>query len=270
MRSAAHPRRTTALVGALLAVLLLVGGWVAAHPAADRHDRPDPATASSAAPAPAGATPVGPPPSAPVRPAAAPPRPGAAYPVRELGALADRSRLVTLRGNAELRYLRAPANATRLHFICTGCDADTWLSTRVGGAPGGPGLLPDPVDVTTTLDAPPDTGRAGRTSRLLVKAPAVAEWTVSLTPFDEVPVHRTSFDTLGDDVVAVRSTDGLVLRCPGPSHVRVLARATPSGEYAVVADERHGAATFPVPRPAGARTLVLAVTCPGRWSVTVP
>lgn len=265
MRSAAHPRRTTALVGALLA-LLLVGGWVGSSHlrGARTGEVPAPAAARSPSPRPT---------ASPTMPQATAPRPGRAYPVRDLGPLGDRSRLVTLRGNAELRYGRAPGGATRLHFICTGCGADTWLSTPVGGGAPGPGRLDDPAYATAALDtAPADRvgqGSAGR-SRLLVKAPSTAEWTVTLTPFDEVPVHTTGFDTLGDDVVAVRAAGPLLVTCPGPSRVTVLARASGTAPYAVVADERHDGGPREVAPVPGADRRVLAVTCGGRWTLTVP
>lgn len=266
MRSAAHPRRTTALVGALLA-LLLVGGWVGSARLRDARpgEAPGPVVAqapsASPTPSPAGAQATG------------PPRPGRAYPVRDLGPLGGRSRIVTLRGNAELRYGRAPGGATRVHFICTGCDADTWLSTPGGAGAAGPGRLDDPAYATAALDTAPTTragrGSAGR-SRLLVKAPSTAEWTVTLTPFDEVPVHTAGFDSLGDDVVAVRAEGPLLVTCPGPSRLTVLARPSRTAAYAVVSDERHGGGPQEVAPAAGADVRVLVVTCGGRWTLTVP
>lgn len=268
MRSAAHPRRTTALVGALLA-LLLVGGWVGSSGlrAARSHEVPAPAVAATPSP-------TQNPTQSPTRAQATePPRPGRAYPVRDLGPLGDRSRLVTLHGNAELRYGRAPGGATRLHFICTGCDADTWLLARVDGRAAGPGRLDDPTYVTAPLDTATADGAARGSagqSRLLVKAPATAEWTVTLTPFDEIPVHAAGFDSLGDDVVAVRAPGPLLVSCPGPSRVTVLARASGTAAYAVVSDERPDGGAQEVAPVAGADRRVLAVTCGGRWTLTVP
>ena len=267
MRSAAHPRRTTALVGALLA-LRLGGGGVGSSRlgSAGTGEVPAPAVVRTPTPTPT-RTP------SPTATRAAAPRPGRAYPVHDLGPLGDRSRLVTLRGNAELRYGRASGGATRVHFICTGCDADTWLSTPVDGGSAGPGRLDDPSYATAALDTA-SADRAGRgsaaRSRLLVKALPTAEWTVTLTPFDEVPVHTTGFDSLGDDVVAVGVPGPLLVSCPGPSRVTVLARAPRTAAYAVVSDERHEGGPQEVAPVSGAAVRVLAVTCGGRWSLTVP
>jgi len=263
VRSAAHPRRTTALAGALLA-LLLVGGWVGSSQLRGPGEVPAPAVVVTPSPAPS------PTPSAgPTAAQATAPRPGRAYPVRDLGPLGERSHLVTLRGNAELRYGRAPGGATRLHFICTGCDADTWLSALVDGRAAGPGRLDDPAYATAALDTAPVAG-TGRGSRLLVRAPSTAEWTVTLTPFDEVPVHTAGFDSLGDDVVAVRAPGPLLVTCPGPSRVTVLVRPSRTAAYAVVSDERHDGGPQEVAAVAGADRRVLAVTCGGRWSLAVP
>jgi hypothetical protein len=105
--------RTTVLVGLLL-VLLLVAAYavvsaVGRPPEPPRHA--DPPTVG----------PVNPPVVGAQTSPADPPRPGAGYPVRTVGTLEDdRSVLVDGRGNAELRYRRAPHNGTRLHVICTG------------------------------------------------------------------------------------------------------------------------------------------------------
>jgi hypothetical protein len=196
------------------------------------------------------------------------PTPGAGYPVRKVGALdADRSVLVNSRGPAELRYRRAAHNGTRLHFICAGCDADTWLVELPGGNPVGGGPLADPADVIWALD----TVAAGTGSGLLVKAPASALWTVTLTPFDAVPVHEQTFGSLGDDVVAVSARSDLRITCGSASAVRTLSRRSDDGEYAEGArEQRDDPGTFPVPGPLGTDPTILAVSCRGRWSVTFP
>ena len=259
MSEPGHPRRTTALVGALLAVLLAVAYAVTSVTSASAPE-PGPVVRPSAPqPFPTVTTPT-PPPGAPQK--------GADFPVRRVGALdADRSVLLNGRGNADLRYRRAPHNGTRLHFICTGCDADTWLVEHPRGAPVGGGPLAEPADVTRTLD----TVDPGGTTSLLVQAPARARWTVTLTPFDAVPVHEVTFDGLGDDVVVVRARADLQVRCGGAASLRTLARATGAEEYAVV-QLRHqdDPGTWPVTAPTGTDLLVLTVSCPGRWTVTVP
>ncbi|GAB2574073.1 hypothetical protein [Microlunatus antarcticus] len=257
-----RPARTTPLVGLLLALLLAVASGVVALVG-----RP---------PGPPVQSPQSPPP-APTTPSPAPrtdvPTPGAAYPVRKVGALdADRSVLVNARGAADLRYRRAPHNGTRLHFICTGCDADTWLVELPGGTPVGGGPLPDPADVIWALDTvAPDTVAPSTGSGLLVRAPASALWTVTLTPFDAVPVHEQTFGSLGDDVVAVSARSDLRLTCGSASVVRTLSRRSATGEYAEGArEQRDDPGTFPVPGPLGTDPTILAVSCRGRWSVSFP
>jgi hypothetical protein len=188
--------------------------------------------------------------------------------VRRIGALeADRSVLTNGNGNAELRYRRAEANGTRLHFICTGCDTDTWLVELPRGTPVDGGPLANPADLTWAVD----TVALGDATSLLVRAPAAASWTVTLTPFDAIPVHEQTFDTLGDDVVAVRARADLQLTCGGASFVRTLARERGATEYDVVQlgqDDDPG--TQRVSAPPGSDLLILMVSCPGRWTVTLP
>ncbi|MGI3785814.1 MAG: hypothetical protein ACRYG2_34135 [Janthinobacterium lividum] len=261
MTESGHPGRTTVLVGLLLA-LLLVGAYVLVT-CTDGSTAPLPTPERVSAPT-TSSTPTSPRASPPP----ATPRPGADYPVRRSGALEeDRSVLLNGRGDADLRYRRAPHNGTRLHFICTGCDADSWLVELPRGVPVGDGPLPDPADVTSAID----TVAPGATSSLLVKAPAQARWTVTLTPFDAVPVHEQTFDALGDDVVAVRAQADLQLTCAGASSVRTLARKAGAQQYAVVQVRRAGAAgTWPLTAPLGSDLMVVVVSCPGRWTVTVP
>lgn len=250
--------RTTVLVGLLLGTLLLVGAVVA--PVLDGDDPTVPA------PAPAAATGSSVPSPSTTSPARMVPRPGA-VPVQRLGRLGERSRIVSGRGGAELRYVRAPRNGTRLHFICTGCDATTRLVGRPSDAVVGGGPPADPTDVTVVLDAAVEPGRP---SRLVVDAPAAAEWTVTLTPFDVVPVHVATFDGLGDDVVAVRARGDLRLTCVGESTVRTLARARGAAEYAVGETVRHPGGTVEVPAPMGTDHVVVVVGCAGRWTLTLP
>jgi hypothetical protein len=251
----ARPGRTTVLVGLLLALLLVVAyavtSWSTAAPQPPVPQPPAP-------PAPA-TTPV-PPPGTPQQ--------GAGYPVRRVGALqSDRSVLVNGRGNADLRYRRAPHNGTRLHFICTGCDAGTWLVEQPRGAPVGGGALADPADVTSAID----TVRPRGTSSLLVEAPPTARWTATLTPFDAVPVHEQTFDALGDDVVAVRARADLEIRCGGAALVRTLAREAGAQEYTVVRVRREqGPGSWALPAPSGSDLMVVVVSCPGRWTLTLP
>ncbi|WP_139209848.1 hypothetical protein [Microlunatus flavus] len=227
--------------------------------------------------APVASPPVAPPPVAPAtsaRPSttAPPPRPGPAYPVRRVGTLGDRSALVSGRGDAQLRYTRAPGNGTRLHFICTGCDARTWLVEWPRGTAVGGGPLADPTAVTATLDTSVgERGVRGRATRLVVAAPAHAEWTVTLTPFDVVPLHEATFDGLGDDVVAVRARGDLALRCGAAGSFRVLARPARAAEYVDGGVRRTGATgTSAVPAVRGTDRLVVEVACPGRWTLTLP
>lgn len=253
-----HPRRTTVLVGLLLAVLLAVAYAVVASVGPPSVPRPEPA------PLPPLSTTPTPPPTPPP----GTPRSGAGYPLRSVGRLVeDRSVLVNGRGNADLRYRRAPGNGTRLHFICTGCGPDTWLVEQPSGNPVGGGPLADPADVTWAVD----TVALGGATDLLVQAPARARWTVTLTPFDAVPVHEQTFDALGDDVVAVRARSDLELRCGGPSFVRTFARVAGEDEYAVVQlRQSDDPGTWRVSAPTGSDLMIMIVSCPGRWTVTVP
>ena len=253
-----HPRRTTVLVGLLLAVLLAVAYAVVASVGPPSVPRPEPA------PLPPLSTTPTPPPTPPP----GTPRSGAGYPLRSVGRLVeDRSVLVNGRGNADLRYRRAPGNGTRLHFICTGCGPDTWLVEEPRGNPVGGGALADPADVTWAVD----TVALGDATSLLVKAPSRASWTVTLTPFDAVPVHEVTFDALGDDVVAVRARSDLQIRCGGAAFVRTLARAAGEDEYGVVQlRQEDDPGTWPVSAPTGSDLMIMMVSCPGRWTVTVP
>jgi hypothetical protein len=256
MGEPAHPGRTTVLVGLLLALLLAVAYAVVslgATPPASQQE-PDPLPPFPTVPS------QTPPPETP--------KPGRGYPPRNVGALGtDRSALVNGHGNADLRYRRAPHNGTRLHFICTGCGADTWLVELPRGTPVSGGALPDPADVIWAVD----TVALGAATSLLVRAPARAQWTVTLTPFDAVPVHEQTFDALGDDVVAVRARADLQLRCGGAAFVRTLARAKNTGDYAVVQLRQEDApGTWPLSAPKGSDLMIMMVSCPGRWTVTVP
>ena len=256
-----HPTRTTVLVGLLLALLLAVAYAVTSGSATE----PDPPAATDPRSAP---TPLPPFPTVPTQaPPTDTPRQGAGYPVRTLGALTDRSVLVNGRGNADLRYRRAPHNGTRLHFICTGCGDDTWLVELPRGNPVAGGALPDPSDVTWAID----TVELGSATSLLVKAPAKARWTVTLTPFDSIPVHEVTFGALGDDVVAVRAHADLQIACGGTAFVRTLARASGAEDYTVVQlRQEDDPGTWPVSAPTGSDLMIMMVSCPGRWTVTVP
>lgn len=183
MSEPGHPGRTTVLVGLLLSLLLAVAYAITSRTGTLTEPRAEPAPLP---PFPTVASQTPPP---------ATPQPGADHPVRKVGALEDdRSVLLNGRGNADLRYRRAPRNGTRVHFICTGCDADTWLVEQPRGNPVGGGALADPADVIGAVDTVEPVG----TTNLLVKAPPRARWTVTLTPFDAVPVHEQTFDALGD------------------------------------------------------------------------
>ena len=125
------PARTTVLLALLLGLLLAVAYAVVSSVGQPAEPRPEPSAPSSSAPKPfpTVGTPTPPPDT---------PRSGAGYPVRSVGRLVeDRSVLVNGRGNADLRYRRAPGNGTRLHFICTGCGPDTWLVEQPRGNPVG-------------------------------------------------------------------------------------------------------------------------------------
>lgn len=259
MSGAGHPGRSTLVVGLLLALLLAVAYAITSWSAAG----PEPTTAPAT---PAPVPPV--PPVASQTPSPDTPTRGAGYPVRKVGSLErDRSVLVNGLGNADLRYERAPHNGTRLHFICRGCDDDTWLVEQPRGNAVGGGPLADPADVTWALD----TVQPGGTTDLLVRAPAGAGWTVTLTPFDAVPVHEQTFDALGDDVVAVRARTDLQVRCGGAAIVSTLARETGATDYAVVQlRQEDDPGTWPVTAPTGSDLMILMVSCPGRWTVTVP
>lgn len=94
---------------------------------------------------------------------------------------------------------------------------------------------------------------------------------MTLTPFDVVPVHVSTFDGLGDDVAAVRARGDLRLTCAGPSTVRTLARAPGAEEYTVGETVRHpGGGTVDVRAPAGTGHVVVVVGCAGRWTLTLP
>ena len=257
MSDAAHPRRTTVLLGIGLALLLAIAYTVTARTGSVPEPVPVPAATVAPPPFPTASSQT-PPPGTPTT--------GADYPVRKVGALEDdRSVLLNGRGNADLRYHRAPHNGTRLHFICTGCDAHTWLVEQPRGYPVGGGPLRDPADVTWAVD----TVALGRTTDLLVKAPARARWTVTLTPFDAIPVHEQTFDALGDDVVAVRSRGDLRLSCGGALYLENLARGTLDVDYVVVeVREQDQPGRWPVALPTETDLTILMVSCPGRWTIT--
>jgi hypothetical protein len=260
-REARRARRSTALSGVLLALLLLGGALVSR--AAGPDDGPTATSPASVPVAPPGAAT---PSSTPAPGPSVAPRPGPAYAVREVGGLGGRTRIVSGRGAAEVRWARTPGQATRFHLICTGCDAGTWLVEWPRGPVPGPGPLPDPSGATGVLDV----AAPGRTSRLLVRAATGAEWTLTLTPFDAVPVHREGFDGLGEDVVAVRAASGVRLTCADGPRVRTLARPAGRPEYAVVETVHgEGGGTSALRVPAGADLLVLQVGCSGRWTVTL-
>lgn len=251
-----RPARTTVLVGLLLALLLAVAYGVTSHlgtsPVLPRGPEPLPPLPTVQTQTPRSDTPT----------------PGPGYLVRQVGALrSDRSVLTNGRGSAELRYRRAAHNGTRLHFICTGCDGDTWLVGLPRGNSVGGGPLTDPADVIWTLD---DVA-ARTTSSLLVKAPASALWTVALTPFDAVPVHEQTFGSLGVDVVAVRAPSDVRLTCGSPSLVRTLVRPAGAEEYDVgTLEQQDDPGTFPVTAPRGTGLMIMTVSCRGRWTVTFP
>lgn len=262
MSEPGHPRRTTVLVGLLLALLLAIAYAVTSATTTVPQQLPAPIPTATGFPTI---------PSFPTIPRqTAPPgtpQRGADYPVRQVGALDDRSAIVNGRGNADLRYRRAPRNGTRLHVICTGCDAHTWLVEQPRGNPVGGGPLTDPSDVTWAID----TVQPGDATSLLVKAPARARWTVTLTPFDLLPVHEQTFDALGDDVVAVRARADLQIRCGGAAFVRTLARTSRAAEYTVVQlRQEDDPGSWPVTAPTGSDLMIMMVSCPGRWTVTVP
>ena len=269
MSEPGHPTRTTVLVAVALAVLLLV-----AYAVTSGRERPasSPTTAPSPGPT-AGATAApSPDPSLPQLPDPTPPagmpRPGRDTPVRSLGSLTGRSVLASGHGTVDLRYARAAHNATRVHFICTGCDDRTWLVELPRGYPVARyGPLADPNDATGVTDT---VDLHDRTD-LLVRAPARAAWAVTLTPFDEIPVHRETFTALDDDVVAVRAVGALTLTCGGEHSYRTFAREAGSAEYdahELGGADRAGTATLTP--GAGTDLLVLDVRCHGRWTVTVP
>ena len=94
---------------------------------------------------------------------------------------------------------------------------------------------------------------------------------MTLTPFDAVPVHEQTFDALGDDVVAVRARSALQIRCGGAVAVRTLARKVAADDYAVLQlREEDDPGTWGVTAPEGGDLLIMTVSCPGRWTVTVP
>ena len=262
MSGPGHPQRTTVLVGVLLAVLLALGSAVVAHLGSRAPQRPptgsgivrprspsSPSTGSGSVPS---STP-------------APPRAGRGDPVRVLGPLRGRSAVVPGRGGTVLRYARVPHEGTRLHFICRGCDAGTWLVEVLRDvAVPGPGPLADPAELTAVVDV----DQPGATTDLLVAAAPGSDWTVTLTPFSELPVHTAAFDALDHDVVAVRAGRGLDLTCGGALRYRTLARGPGEREYRVLeagADDAPG--TRAVSAGRGTDLLVLDVACPGRWSV---
>jgi hypothetical protein len=114
-----------------------------------------------------------------------------------------------------------------------------------------------------------DTVEPGDATSLLVRAPPTAGWTVTLTPFDAVPVHEQTFDGLGEDVVAVRARADLQLTCGGAASVRTLGRGPGAREYtAVQLRQEDQPGRWSVSAPAGDGLLILVVACPGR--VTVP
>ena len=116
-----------------------------------------------------------------------------------------------------------------------------------------------------------DTVVPGPTSSLLVKAPSTALWTVTLTPFDAVPVHEQTFGSLGDDVVSVSARSDLQLTCGSASSVRVLSRGDGADDYTVgPLQQQPDPGTFTVPGPLGTDPMIMSVSCRGRWTVTFP
>jgi hypothetical protein len=192
------------------------------------------------------------------------PTPGAGFPVRSLGQIPAAGLSVSGRGNAELRYVRVPANANRIVFTCPTCTQKTWLVDVARPHPLGGGPLADPthhVDVVDYLDP-------GPRNSLLVKAPSRAPWTLTLTPFDGLRLQSSTVSERGTAVVRVRTIRPMTLRCAPPSFVKTFTRPPGEPEYGVhwvISEDTEDEVT--VQPPKGTDEVVLLISCDGAWTL---
>ncbi len=245
----------TNLVVAALAASLVVLAWVVLSVLPPRPDEP-----RAPLPDPTGWVP--PPQTNPTDT----PTPGKDFPVRSLGTIPVGGLSVSGRGSSELRYVRVPANPTRVVFTCPTCTRKTWLVDVARPHPLGGGPLADPthhVDVVDYTDPEPRNS-------LLVKVPGEASWTLSLTPFDALPVRTATVAEQDTAFVRVRTTRPMTLRCPPRSFVKTFTRPAGADEYdvdRVISEETEDAVT--IGPPEGTDLVVLLIACDGPWTLSV-
>lgn len=243
----------TNLVVAALAVSLVVVAWLTLSVLPPHRDEP-----ATPLPDPTGWAP--PPRTNPTDT----PTPGADYPVRSLGQIPPAGKTISGRGNAELRYVRVPANANRIVFTCPTCTQKTWLVDVARPHPLGGGPLADPthhVDVVDYIDP-------GPRNSLLVKVRTGAAWTLTLTPFDGLPLQTSTVTERDTAVVRVRTTRPMTLRCAPPSFVKTFTRPPGEPEYEVhwvISEDTKDEVT--VEPPEGTDQVVLLISCHGAWTL---
>lgn len=246
---------TTNLVVAALAVSLVVLAWVVLSALPPSQDDP-----STPFPDPTGWVPT------PRTNPTDTPTPGKSFPVRSLGQIPAAGVSLSGRGSNELRYVRVPANPTRVVFDCPTCTQKTWLVDLARPHPLGGGPLTDPthhVDVVDYVDPAPRNS-------LLVKVPARAAWTLTLTPFDALPIRTADVTDRDTAFVRVRTTQPMTLRCPPRSFVKTFTRPAGTSEYdvnRVISEETDDEVT--VEPPGGTGLVVLLIACDGPWTLTV-
>lgn len=194
------------------------------------------------------------------------PRPGTGYPVRPIGPLAATATTVRGQGQTEVRYARRPSNGTAVHFTCPDCGPDTWLveTSRPWALSGGP--LPTPADYTYVTDTVDLTDR----NSLLVKAPAAAEWTLTLTPFDGLPLHDATVTERDGAVLRLRLTQPAELHCNAAAFAKTFTRPPGQAEYETqLLLQTDGPETSKISAPRNGDLLVAVIDCPGEWTLVL-
>lgn len=246
---------TTNLVVAALAVALVVVAWVVLSVLPPRQGNPP-----RPLPDPTGWVPT------PRTNPTDTPTPGPGFPTRSLGRIPAGGLSVSGRGSSELRYVRVPANPTRVVFDCPACTQKTWLVDVARPHPLGGGPLRDPthhVDVVDYIDP-------GPRNSLLVQVRAGAAWTLTLTPFDALPVRTADVVDRDTAFVRVRTTQPMVLRCAPSSFVKTFTRPAGEPEYDVdwvISEDTDDEVT--VRPPEGTDLVVLLIACHGPWTLAV-
>lgn len=194
------------------------------------------------------------------------PVPGSGYPVRTLGQLPAKATTVTGQGQAEVRYARRPSNGTAVHFTCSGCGPNTWLveTSRPWPLSGGP--LPTPTDYTYMAD----TVDLVTKNSILVRADTRAAWTLTLTPFDALPLKSTTVTENGGAVLRLQLTQPAQLQCNGAAWAKTFSRPPGQAEYGVeLVMQTDGPETSKISAPDEGDLLVATIDCPGDWTLVL-